>query len=529
MTSPLFISSDDGGERAQEGRLRRHSGGRRSGAFCRAQGRRRRCRVVLPPLNFPGHGAGFVTLGLAADYVKDIPLPAWQSTGAGRPRICRPPGEFLAANGQEHRPGWRTPRTANEAIELLVKVARSSKEDAEASYDYLRRIEYFEPNSKIYALAKPAQSGRDGAARRDRRSGASHRSPHHAGPDRTHRLIGGDKGPNLRLARRLEVPDTVFYVHIQFCRPRVQDMPRVPTRDGIELYCEEAGAGTPVVFVHEYAADTGPGSRRCGTFRRSQPLLSLRSRGLSAVRHSEHPNKYLQDAFTTTMSSRWMDALKIGPKLTFVGHSMGAANRAPRRHPLPERCISVIAAGCGYGSSATEQGRRGACRLPRDRQDVRREDHGREREALTVMRGPAGRTRTRDPRGYAHFRQDAERAFAARPFADHAEICRAKPVALGDGSDLKKFKPPLLVIVGDEDDWCVDGSIYLRAPCRPRAVRLPRTGHTLPAKSRKIQCGAGGVFRRRRARALARAQAENSQTNQSGRTQWISNSKARPR
>jgi ABC-type nitrate/sulfonate/bicarbonate transport system substrate-binding protein len=36
-----------------------------------------------------------------------------------------------------------------EAIELLVKVARSSREDAEASYDYLRRIEYFEPGSKV--------------------------------------------------------------------------------------------------------------------------------------------------------------------------------------------------------------------------------------------------------------------------------------------------------------------------------------------------------------------------------------------
>ena len=30
-----------------------------------------------------------------------------------------------------------------------MKVARSSKEDAEASYDYLRRIEYFEPGSKV--------------------------------------------------------------------------------------------------------------------------------------------------------------------------------------------------------------------------------------------------------------------------------------------------------------------------------------------------------------------------------------------
>jgi ABC-type nitrate/sulfonate/bicarbonate transport system substrate-binding protein len=36
-----------------------------------------------------------------------------------------------------------------QAIELLVKVARSSKEDAEASYDFLRRIEYFEPSSRV--------------------------------------------------------------------------------------------------------------------------------------------------------------------------------------------------------------------------------------------------------------------------------------------------------------------------------------------------------------------------------------------
>ncbi len=36
-----------------------------------------------------------------------------------------------------------------EAIELLVKHARSRREDAEASYDYLLRIAYFEPGSKV--------------------------------------------------------------------------------------------------------------------------------------------------------------------------------------------------------------------------------------------------------------------------------------------------------------------------------------------------------------------------------------------
>jgi len=41
----------------------------------------------------------------------------------------------------------------NDAIDLLIKVARSSREDAEASYDHLSRIEYFEPSSKV-SLAK---------------------------------------------------------------------------------------------------------------------------------------------------------------------------------------------------------------------------------------------------------------------------------------------------------------------------------------------------------------------------------------
>src|SRR5262252_3503560 len=36
-----------------------------------------------------------------------------------------------------------------EAVDLLVKVAHASTEDAEDSYDYLRRIEYFEPSSKV--------------------------------------------------------------------------------------------------------------------------------------------------------------------------------------------------------------------------------------------------------------------------------------------------------------------------------------------------------------------------------------------
>ena len=104
--------------------------------------------VVLPPLNFQAAGAGFSTLGLAADYVKDIPFTGMavhrRWAGANMAAAKR----VLAAT--DKAVAWfADPAHRDEAIELLVKVARSSKEDAEGSYDYLRRIHYFEPTSKV--------------------------------------------------------------------------------------------------------------------------------------------------------------------------------------------------------------------------------------------------------------------------------------------------------------------------------------------------------------------------------------------
>jgi len=32
-------------------------------------------------------------------------------------------------------------------------------------------------------------------------------------------------------------------------------MPKLPTDDGVGLYYEEMGGGTPVIFVHEFAGD----------------------------------------------------------------------------------------------------------------------------------------------------------------------------------------------------------------------------------------------------------------------------------
>jgi pimeloyl-ACP methyl ester carboxylesterase len=64
------------------------------------------------------------------------------------------------------------------------------------------------------------------------------------------------------------------------------------------------------------------------------------------------------------------------------------------------------------------------------------------------------------------------------------ENLQAKRPTLWDmQADLRNFKPPLLVLVGDEDEWCVDGSVFLRriVPTAGLCV-IPRSGHTITSE-----------------------------------------------
>ena len=104
--------------------------------------------LVLPPLNFQAEAAGFVTLGFAADYVKDLPFTGMavhrRWAAANIPVAQR----LLAATDKSI--AWLANMShRDEAIDLLVRVAHANKQDAAASYDFLRRIEYFEPGSKV--------------------------------------------------------------------------------------------------------------------------------------------------------------------------------------------------------------------------------------------------------------------------------------------------------------------------------------------------------------------------------------------
>src|SRR5438309_2154303 len=150
-----------------------------------------------------------------------------------------------------------------------------------------------------------------------------------------------------------------------------------------------------------------------------------------------------------------MPAPKID-KAHVVGHSMGASTALHVGIHHAKRCISVTAAGCGYGSSADPK-------IVEESRAASRENA--KTFAANTMADAAvkygdGATRqahkNKDPRGYAHF---------IKMLSEHSPLghsltmlnLQAKRPTLWDmQADLKKFAPPLLIIVGDEDDWCLD-------------------------------------------------------------------------
>jgi pimeloyl-ACP methyl ester carboxylesterase len=258
-------------------------------------------------------------------------------------------------------------------------------------------------------------------------------------------------------------------------------MPHIASHDGTRLYYEEAGIGTPVMFVHEFAADYRTWEPQMQRFSRAHRCVTYSQRGYPPSDIPNDPAKYTQDKFRDDVIAL-MDALGID-KAHIVGHSMGAMTALHVGIKVPERCISVTAAGCGYGSSADPQKVEESRALSRDNAKMFAENTM-EEGARRYGDGPTRQSQKyKDPRGYARF---------IKMLSEHSNIghsltmgnLQAKRPTLWDlEAELKKFKPPLLIVVGDEDEWCVDASVFLRrtAPTAGLLV-VPRTGHTITSE-----------------------------------------------
>jgi pimeloyl-ACP methyl ester carboxylesterase len=258
-------------------------------------------------------------------------------------------------------------------------------------------------------------------------------------------------------------------------------MPHVATADGTRLYYEQVGGGTPVVFVHEYAADYRSWEPQLRYFGRSHRCVTYSQRGYPPSDVPSDPARYSQDLVRDDVIAL-MDALGIR-RAHVVGHSMGAYTALHVGIHYPDRCLSITAAGCGWGSLPDPAQAAGMKALAAETARMFAEE-GIVAAAAKYADAPMRQThKHKDPRGWTEF---------ARMLADHSaeghaltmlNIQLKRPTLWEMESDLKELAVPLLVIVGDEDFPCLEGSFFLKRTVPTAGLLVvPRSGHTITSE-----------------------------------------------
>ena len=246
--------------------------------------------------------------------------------------------------------------------------------------------------------------------------------------------------------------------------------------DGARLYYEEAGKGTPIVFVHEFAGDLRSWEPQLRYFSRRYRCITYNARGYPPSDVPKSRAKYSQ-AIAADDIAAVIRGLGLR-KAHVIGCSMGgfATLHLGLRHP--QLALSLTCVGVGYGADPDK-----FRQFYRDNAEMaeRFEKLG-TREAVKPYQVGPGRVQlqNKDVRGFVEF---------CAQFAEHSALGSAntlrgvqmrRPSIYRLERALKALKVPLHMIAGDEDNACLEPDIFIKRVCLAASLTVfASTGHAV--------------------------------------------------
>lgn len=106
--------------------------------------------LLIPPILFQAEHQGFNNIGLAYDYTKDLPFGGmvvnrnWAAQHMDALQALMPAYAKSLAWFQDDR-------NRDEAIDILQQAGKLDRQEVVESYDFSRRIDFFEPSGKVSA------------------------------------------------------------------------------------------------------------------------------------------------------------------------------------------------------------------------------------------------------------------------------------------------------------------------------------------------------------------------------------------
>lgn len=253
-------------------------------------------------------------------------------------------------------------------------------------------------------------------------------------------------------------------------------MPYATTDDGVKLYYEVTGAGAPVIFVHEFAADHRSWEAQMRHFGQRYRCVTFGARGYPPSDVPEKPSSYSQVRATDDILAV-LDHLKI-PAAHVVGLSMGgfATLHFGFRHPT--RALSLVVAGVGYGAEREQQ-----AKFKSEVEVVARSllKEGMVAFAEKYAYGPTRvQFENKDPRGFAQFKKELGEHSALGSANTQLGVQGERPSLYDLVDRMRALTVPTLVLTGDEDWPCLAPSLLLKREIPSAALAvMPNCGHTI--------------------------------------------------
>jgi 3-oxoadipate enol-lactonase len=172
-----------------------------------------------------------------------------------------------------------------------------------------------------------------------------------------------------------------------------------------------------------------------------------------------------------------LDHLKI-ESAHFIGLSMGGYTSLQVALNHPRRVRSMVLAGTGSGSERwyTKDFHRHSRELG-DTFEAKGAAHVAETYGMGPSRVPF---LLKDPRGFAEYTQRLAEHDARGSANTSRGFQGGRPSLYDFAADIRKLATPALIVVGDEDERCIEPSLFLKDTIPASGlVMMPKTGHVV--------------------------------------------------
>lgn len=243
--------------------------------------------------------------------------------------------------------------------------------------------------------------------------------------------------------------------------------------NGVNLFYEVHGQGFPLIWSHEFAGDYRSWTPQVRFFSRRYRVITYNARGYPPSDVPNDPEAYSQDQSVDDLYGL-LKHLDI-ENAHVGGLSMGGNVALNFGLKYPQMAKSLIVAGTGSGSTDPESFRQRAEELAKHI----------ETEGISTMsgymKGPGRASLLRkDPNGW----QESLEQFLQHSSIGSALIFRGilkrRPPIFELESKLRALDVPTLIMVGDEDDPCIEPAIAMKRWIpKSGLVVFPQSGHAI--------------------------------------------------